>query len=292
MRRFRTGGIVAGVVGLSVVAHAQAARTLHGWTFAQRITIDSGNGQPPRVMVMRTMGAGRIARMDVDVPGMPAGAVYSLHDADSGTVTSVMATVGMAVTMHRPEVPRYASMFRAAPSGRMTVDTLGAGPVLLGFATTHIRSHSVTTIEATFDGVTCSAPQDVTTDLWVTGDTTIAAAMHRMVAALGATAPAPDTTAIPASISRNHSMIRMTMTKPYAATDGSIRQVITTTEVVEATAGPIAVSLLELPPGITPQRMDAINSSTRSGLEHQVRAAMFDTSAAAGPFRATCKPAP
>jgi hypothetical protein len=133
---------VVPVAALALLAAAPAPRALDGYIVTQRITMDSPQAMS---MTMRIKVAQGHVRLELDSPELAQmGSMYMLT-RDDGRITTVMPSQGMAVTMDASMIGGQGMGAMALPTisdVTATVDDLGAGERLLGYATHKYRVHT------------------------------------------------------------------------------------------------------------------------------------------------------
>ncbi len=160
---------------LCVAPHLVAAQNAQpaqpGWTYATRITVDSGGGHVTQ-LAMRYRIAGDRIRSETTMSGATGAALsgmYSVIDRRDSTMTMVMPKQKMATTM---------SLSAQFPAGSPTLrigathvtssrsDTLGAGETIQGYETRRIHTTAAGTSDFSVGSQLCSRPFDMVMDIW------------------------------------------------------------------------------------------------------------------------------
>jgi hypothetical protein len=163
------GCTCATLAGAARVAAAQSAQP--GWTYASRITVDSGGGHVTELTTRFRISGDRV-RSESTIGGATGAAIagmYSVINRRDSTMTMVMPKQMMATTM---------SMGAQFPAGSPTlrmgathvtasrIDTLGAGETINGYETQRLHTTTSGTSDFSVGSQMCSRSFDVVTDIW------------------------------------------------------------------------------------------------------------------------------
>jgi hypothetical protein len=247
-----------------------------GWVLGQSVTIDSGNGSPPRVTTYRFVGSGEKVRMESVIPSgrMARQPTVLIIDADAGTMVGITEATRSATLSKRPPMPPFA---RPVVSNlKSSADTVGPGPVMFGKPTTHVRLRTSSTMTQTYAGMTCTRDNSSESEMWIVADPAVARIQREIARVLAVVTPGT----VGAALQRQDtaSTFKALMIHRGAGADGKPFTVTTTTTVTEYHQGPIDAGLLAVPAGYSVQdltQMSLPNMPNMQSILAQAQARAF-----------------
>ncbi len=235
-----------------ILATSAAAQGSVGWTYAMRITTDSGQGTTPSVMGMRQLVRGNKLRMESSLAGAPAMLedAYSIFNGADSTMTMVMPSEhsAMITPLGLAGAMRMQSM--AVRSTNSDVVDLGAGESILGHPTHRYRVASSGAVDITIGGHTCTKKMETVSEVWIAGDVDLEQATRAASQTMKSFAP---TVMIDQwyGTARSHlppgTALRNVMTMQSYDASGTAHPVKMTVEITELSHGEIADSVFAIP---------------------------------------------
>ena len=250
--------LVAGVIGFAGVTPA-IAQSAPGWTFAMKMSVDSGAGAPPVAMTMRQQRVPGKVRMAFSTPafaGTKMDGMYTIMtDADS-TISSVVPGMQMATIMNfggMMDMDMDMSHMSHLKSGAEHVvtdslDDLGETESILGHATHHYRETRVGTLDIAAGSQMCVQHFNTVTEEWLSLDPALADALamdRTKLADSPFEAFAPDLSSSTSKLPKGVPL--RTVEKATRGGAGGPRTVTTAIEVTELTHGDLSDSLFMVP---------------------------------------------
>jgi hypothetical protein len=279
--------IAVGVAGIVALAAARPPRRMPGWHFTMRMTVDSGGGRST-TFTMKYAGAGNRVRQEIEIQGQR---IVSIMNGADSTITSVMADMGMAVRMRMPQLGGAVNLSTSGTSVLWT--NLGSGEPMNGAPTVHRRLSIRSTVSQSRSGFTCSRADTTDLEAWTVADTSLAAVIRGMsssmrgpLSGMGLPSSPMEGSTIP---SDSGSAVKVVVRGPGAA-----RNVTMTIEYLEYGTREVADEEFQPPSGIMVQDMRGMDvgamadGAAQEMLDQQFWT-RFDTTAAAGASRATCR---
>lgn len=264
----------ASVAALACLPHSASAQsTQPGWTYATRMTVDSGEGRVT-VFTTRFRIAGDRVRSENTMSGALGSSVagmYSVIDRRDSTMMTVMPKQKMATLMSLG-----ASFPAGAPTLRMgathvassRTDTLGAGETINGYETRRFRVTSTGTSDFSVGSQMCSHPFELVTDIWFAPQLDMADAVSALVGGIaGAGIPTMTDGAPPAAAPRAAGApLRTIMRSTTRDARGNTHTVTSTMEVTELNHDAIDDSTFAVPAGYRLMDMRKLMTGAGAGI--------------------------
>lgn len=255
------------------VTPAPRSGTVRGWTIAQRLTVDSGNGAAAVIMFARLLGTAGRTRVEIESPArVTMGEMVSLVDSATGRMTLLLPTLksgSVMKTQRRDDAPVSAS-FRPMPHG---IKDLGSAEAIAGLPTRHYHVTGTTELRFNLGARACVVAKQTVMEYWTTTDPTYTA-IHRRSRALGTAMPGTSSIPLTAADSSDPSMLGSFL-KVVAHDVGPVRDskgaVTVTGEILSYSEGSLEASLFEPPEGyqlrdltsvVPPATLDSLRTAT------------------------------
>jgi hypothetical protein len=251
--------LVPAMLAMSSVTTTAVAQGTPGWTFAMKMSIDSGAGTPPTAMAMRQQKVPGKTRMEFSTPafaGTQMDGMYTIiTDADSSiasvvpgmkmaTIMPVGAMMGMDMSMDMPQVKSGAEHLVTD-----SLEDLGATDEILGRPTHHYRETRVGTLDIALGSQMCVQHINTVTDEWLSTDPELSAILtmnHSAIADSPFQAFAPDLTSTTSKLPKGIPLRTLIATTTRGGT-GKPRTVTTRIDLTELSQAQIADSLFAVP---------------------------------------------
>lgn len=262
---------IAFVLAACAMAATASAQGTTGWSYATRITIDSGTGKAPLVMTTRHQISGDKIRTEFTTSaGMPgAEGSYMIYNGADTTMTMVMPGQHMAMITPLDLASAMRMQRMAIKSTNSDVTDLGPGEAILGHATHRYRVAAAGTIEFTIAGQTCAQKFDGTSEIWLAPDVDVESAMAAQLKGMSAMAPLEMVNEMYGSarsrLPKGSSLRTVATTRHFDAA-GNPTPVTTTMELTELSHGALPDSAFSIPAGYTTENMREMMKAVPAGM--------------------------
>lgn len=254
------------VIPVASITPAPRSGSVRGWTIANRLTMDSGNGSPVRPFNTRLFGTAGRTRIEMEAAiSSSRGVTVTLVDSATGQRTLILPALKSATVMPASgrDDTRFSSRFRPNPHG---ITDLGAGETIAGLPTRHYRVAGTTTSRFNLGTQTCVVTQETVTEYWATTDSAFVS-VQRQFRRLGAEAQGPSPSPLAPTdsgdLSRLGSFLKVVSHNavPVRSANGMLT---VTTEVLSFSEGTLEASLFEVPEGYQLRDMTSYVQPARS----------------------------
>ena len=237
------------------VTPAPPSGTVDGWMVVRQMTAMNADGTPAFSMTTHFYGTAQRLRMETTStmnPVSPAAiTVVMLIDSASRQMRTIMPAQRMVMVMRMPDsLPGMARPHASYEDASIT--DLGAGESIAGRATHHYRSTATARTTVLLGDSSCVIVTPFSTEYWMTDDARFGAAIARMSAMRGffsgLTAAEPPSPILPATKPAGV-MVRTRGKMPNVIPGSAGAEVEYTTDITEASVGPMDASLFEVPEG-------------------------------------------